>query len=52
MPRKLGIEYPGAMYHVMSRGDRREQIFLDDVDRGKASNRRLVLCGTRLGPNA
>jgi REP element-mobilizing transposase RayT len=21
------------MYHVMSRGDRREQIFLDDVDR-------------------
>jgi putative transposase len=21
------------MYHVMSRGDRREEIFLDDVDR-------------------
>ena len=33
MPRKLRIEYPGAMYHVMSRGDRREKIFLDDVDR-------------------
>jgi len=33
MPRKLRIEYPGAMYHVMSRGDRREDIFLDDVDR-------------------
>ena len=33
MPRKLRIEYPGAMYHVMSRGDRRERIFLDDVDR-------------------
>jgi hypothetical protein len=31
MPRKLRIEYPGAMYHVMSRGDRREKIFLDDV---------------------
>ena len=29
MPRKLRIEYPGAMYHVMSRGDRRERIFLD-----------------------
>src|ERR1039457_927934 len=33
MPRKLRIEYPGAMYHVMSRGDRREKIFLDEVDR-------------------
>lgn len=33
MPRKLRLQYPGAMYHVMSRGDRREQIFLDDVDR-------------------
>jgi hypothetical protein len=27
------MEYPGAMYHVMSRGDRREDIFLSDVDR-------------------
>jgi hypothetical protein len=33
MPRKPRIEYPGAMYHVMSRGDRSEDIFLDDVDR-------------------
>jgi putative transposase len=33
MPRKLRVEYPGAVYHVMSRGDRREDIFLDDVDR-------------------
>jgi len=33
MPRKRRVEYPGAMYHVMSRGDRREDIFLDDVDR-------------------
>jgi len=33
MPRKLRIEYSGAMYHVMSRGDRREKIYLDDVDR-------------------
>jgi len=32
-PRKLRIQYPGAMYHVMSRGNRREDIFLDDVDR-------------------
>jgi putative transposase len=33
MPRKLRVEFPGAIYHVMSRGDRREAIFLDDVDR-------------------
>jgi len=33
MPRKMRVEYPGAIYHVMSRGDRREPIFLDDVDR-------------------
>ena len=33
MPRKLRVEYEGAVYHVMSRGDRREDIFLDDVDR-------------------
>ena len=29
----MRMEYPGAMYHVMSRGDRREDIFLEDVDR-------------------
>jgi hypothetical protein len=33
MPRKMRVEYPGAIYHVMSRGDRGEDIFLDDVDR-------------------
>ena len=33
MPRQLRIEYAGAIYHVMSRGDRRKAIFLDDVDR-------------------
>ena len=33
MPRKMRIEYPGAMYHLMSRGDQRDDIFLDDVDR-------------------
>jgi len=34
MPRKLRVEYPSAVYHAMSRGDRREDTFLDDVDRG------------------
>jgi putative transposase len=33
MPRKLRLQYPGAIYHVMSRGDRGENIFLIDVDR-------------------
>ena len=33
MPRKLRVEYPGAIYHVLSRGDRREDIYLEDVDR-------------------
>jgi len=33
MPRQVRYEYPGAMYHVMSRGDQRDDIFLDDVDR-------------------
>ena len=32
MPRKLRIQYPGAMYHVMNRGDQRED---DDSDRQK-----------------
>ncbi len=33
MARKLRVEYPGAVYHVMNRGDRREPIFRDDKDR-------------------
>ena len=33
MPRKLRVQYPGGMYHVMSRGDQRDDIFLDDADR-------------------
>ena len=33
MARKLRVEYEGAIYHVMNRGDRREAIFLDEEDR-------------------
>jgi REP element-mobilizing transposase RayT/DNA-directed RNA polymerase specialized sigma24 family protein len=33
MARPLRIEFPGAVYHVTSRGDRREDIFTDDEDR-------------------
>ena len=33
MARPLRIQYPGAMYHVMNRGDQREDIFRADEDR-------------------
>jgi putative transposase len=33
MARPLRIEYPGAYYHVMNRGNRGEDIFLTDKDR-------------------
>ncbi|HET8941129.1 MAG TPA: transposase [Rudaea sp.] len=33
MSRPLRIEFSGALYHITSRGDRREDIFLDDEDR-------------------
>jgi putative transposase len=33
MGRKLRVQYPGAIYHLMNRGDRREEIFRDDTDR-------------------
>ena len=32
MSRRLRLEYPGAIYHIMNRGDRREPIFLDPND--------------------
>jgi len=34
MARSIRIEYPGASYHVMARGNRRGPIFVDDYDRG------------------
>src|ERR1035437_10006002 len=33
MARELRIQYPGAIYHVMNRGDHQERIFCDDEDR-------------------
>ncbi len=33
MAKPLRIEYEGALYHLTSRGDRREAIFYDDQDR-------------------
>ena len=45
MARKLRVEYPGAIYHVMNRGDRQEPIFKDDEDR----RRFLVTLGEACG---
>src|SRR4051794_30232627 len=33
MPRRLRIEYEGAIYHVMARGNARQRIARDDADR-------------------
>jgi hypothetical protein len=38
MARKLRIQYPGAIYHVMNRGDRREGVFEDDQVRALSSD--------------
>ena len=35
MARKVRVEFEGAIYHVMCRGDRRENIFEDDADRAR-----------------
>jgi len=45
MSRKLRLEYPGAIYHVMSRGDRREPIFKDDEDRQRFLDTLGEACG-------
>jgi REP element-mobilizing transposase RayT len=33
MGRPIRLEYPGAVYHIYARGNRKEPIFLDDEDR-------------------
>ena len=33
MPRQVRLEYEGAIYHLLNRGDRREEIFRDHRDR-------------------
>ena len=43
MPRKLRVEYEGAIYHV-NRGDRREPIFLCDEDRQLFLETRQEVC--------
>ena len=45
MARKLRVEYAGAVYHVMNRGDRREPIFHDDEDRQEFLSTLGETCG-------
>ena len=45
MARKLRIECPGAIYHVMNRGDRRELIFHSDQDRELFCDTLAEVCG-------
>jgi hypothetical protein len=33
MARAIRLEYPGAVYHLMTRGNRGQAIFTDDLDR-------------------
>jgi len=51
MARPLRLQVPGGIYHVMSRGNARQDVFLDDVDRqrflatlGSVTDRQNVLC--------
>ena len=44
MPRPLRVEFAGAIYHLMNRGDRREPIFLDDEDRKTFLNTLAEAC--------
>ncbi|MFT4693037.1 MAG: transposase [Verrucomicrobiia bacterium] len=48
MARQVRIEYPGARYHVMSRGDHQEAIYRDDEDRERFLGT-LEECGAKTG---
>jgi len=44
MVRPLRLEFAGALYHVIARGDRREAIFLNDRDRETFLNLLSQVC--------
>jgi len=46
MARKLRVEYPGAIYHVLNSGDRREPIFQDGPDRRRFLETLAETCAT------
>ena len=42
MVRQVRIQFAGAFYHVMARGDRREPVFLGDNDKNLECTRLLI----------
>ena len=44
MARPLRIEYPGAVYHVVCRGNNRQAVFRDDRDRKRYLEKLLLYC--------
>jgi hypothetical protein len=42
MPRKARLEFLGAFYHLLERGDRREAIFRGDRDRKRSQMKETV----------
>jgi hypothetical protein len=42
MPRRLRIEFEGAIYHVMARGDARQNIVHDGEDRVRSADLTIV----------
>ena len=51
MARPLRIEFPGAIHHVMARGNARQAIFLNDEDRDayESGHRQLPQTGAHFG---
>lgn len=45
MLRSIRLQHPGAFYHVMARGNRREAIFADNEDRRFFLNPPGEACG-------
>jgi REP element-mobilizing transposase RayT len=45
MARKLRVEYPGAIYHLMNRGNRKEIIYRDEADRQVFLDTLAEACG-------
>jgi putative transposase len=51
MPRRLRIEFEGAIYHVMARGNARQKIVRDDADRRRLTDgleHTVIRCGWEL----
>jgi hypothetical protein len=43
-PHKLRVQYPGAIYYLMNRGDQRDKFFRDDQDRHHVLNTLAQAC--------